>query len=421
MSKSPSYEVKPEDIKMPPEVRYTAEERRIAEKFGFDRLKDVMRITWGDAVDKGRDTTLAPFVKRMAILAAEGNKVVVWRTIFPDLKAKWFDYGTDEFREKLYDESKALTDIQRDEFQRMKRYVSEIRNMFATQGDLNPKVIDLIHEHGMEALQWGDGLFDNMCPPHVLYAGFTPIAREHRLQQKHPGICRVDRFGRPQYGVWEYRYKEAREATIERFLYEIQAYEFDGMLVSTRTHSVPAMDGEEFGYNDVIEKELVERTGVSFRDADYEFRTDVQETRRRIVGESLTLFLRELRQAWPRNKKLYIGIPRTDYFGPPYGNIFIDWRTWLNEKLVDGLYLGELSGKALYRWAIKERDYRNYIADEEAGKGVRPYYYDLEYIYGPACKAAGAELMMERNAKSIMMEAFGGQYQPALEVGKQPE
>lgn len=421
MSTSLKYEVKPEDITRPPELRYTPEEKRIADKFGFDRLKDVARITWGDAVDKGKDTTLDPFVRRMAILAAEGNKAVVWRTIFPDLKEKWFDSGTEESRATLYDESKALTDIQREEFQRLKRYYLEIRKMFDTRGDLTPRVIDLIHENGMQAWQWGDGLFDNFGPSSILYAGFTPCSREHRLQQRNPGICRVDRFGRPQYGVWEYRYKEAREATIERFLYELQAYDFDGMLISTRTHSVPATDGDQYGYNDVIERELVERTGISFRDSAYRCRPDVQEARRRIVGESVTLFLRELRAAWPKDKKLYLGIPRTDYFGPPYGNVFVDWRTWLAEKLVDGLYLGELSGKALYRWAIPEDSYRNYIADEEAGKGVRPYYYDLEHIFGPACKAAGVDLIVDRGAMSVMMEAFGGQYRPTLEVGKQPE
>ena len=90
----------------------------------------------------------------------------------------------------------------------------------------------------------------------------------------------------------------------------------------------------------------------------------------------------------------------------------------MDEKLVDGLYLDELSGKALYYPAVTDDDYRNYLADEEAGIGLRPYYYDLEHVYGPACREAGAELFVDRDAKSVKMAVYGGQYRPRLERGE---
>ena len=49
----------------------------------------------------------------------------------------------------------------------------------------------------------------------------------------------------------------------------------------------------------------------------------------------------------PEGKKICIGIPRGDHWGPPYGNIFIDWRTWVEDGLIDELALGELTGKRL--------------------------------------------------------------------------
>ncbi len=406
---SSKYKVKPGEIKLRRSDRYTPAELEFAEKFGFDRMKDVYRITWGDAVDKGHSMTLEPLIRQMAILAAEGNKIIVWRTIFPDHKAEF------SVRRDL-----SAFDPQHPDTRRVRAYYENTAAMFKTQGDLNPKVLDLIRANGMLALHWGDGLFDNFAPPWMLFGGLaTPFMWESRLQHDRPGICRVDRFGHPHYGVWEYRYPEAREYAIKRFLWEMQSYDFDGMLISTRSHSVPALDGEQFGYNDVTDAELQRRAGVSFREAAYWRRPDVQETRRRILGEAATLFLRDLRAVWPKGKKLYIGIPRAEYFGPPYGNIFIDWRTWLNEKLVDGLYLGEISGKALYYPAITNAEYRNYIADEEAGIGLRPYLYDLNCIYGPACKAAGAELFVNRDSASIKQEMFGGQYMPNLERGRQ--
>jgi hypothetical protein len=189
-------------------------------------------------------------------------------------------------------------------------------------------------------------------------------------------------------------------------------------MLSTRSHCIPATDGELYGYNDVIDKELIKRTKVSFRSPEYKSNENAKETRRRILGESVTIFLRELRGKWPENKELIVGIPRGDYWGPPYGNIFIDWRTWLKEKLVDGLYLGEISGKTLYRNVITPDQYRNFLSDEEAGIGVNPYYYDLEHIYGPECVDAGVKLYVNGDSKSVKRESCGGQYFPRLEIGK---
>ncbi|MFA6568689.1 MAG: hypothetical protein WCS96_10790 [Victivallales bacterium] len=387
---------------------YSTEEKRVMRKFGFKRMKDIHRITWGDAVDKGKMTTPEEIRKDMRFLAeTEQDKIIVWRTLFRDHKAKWFN---------IADQSIYKTTIPQHRL--MMAYFNNIERMFASQGDLNKVAIDAIHEGGMEAWHWGDGLFDNFAPPSVLYQGMTPFAWEAKLQTQNPGICRMDRFGRPQYGVWEYRYPEAREFTIQRLVEEVNAYSFDGMMLSTRTHSVPALDGEQYGYNDVVDDELKLRTGLSFNDPQYWRNPNAHETRRRILGESVTLFLRDLRKAWPKGKKLVIGIPRTDYWGPPYGNVFIDWRVWVEEKLVDGLYLDDLSGKALYYPAIVDDQYHDYLADEEAGIGLRPYIYDLEHVFGPACAEAGAELLVYRDAKSVVQAVYGGEYRPRLERGE---
>ncbi len=405
------FHVPPREIFHTHDSRLHATERRIAEAFGFGRMKDLYRITVGDWYGR-RMVTPADVDASLAIQAARGMQVIVWRTVFRDHKARWFDVRDPS----LYDPAR-----HKDYAAYIAAYRRHTEAAFAEGADPNAVAVELIREYGMEAWHWGDGLFDNGAPAHVQYAGLAPFPSESKLQAARPAICRQDRFGHPQYGVWEYRYPEARAATVQRLLEEIAAYDFSGMVLSTRTHAVPALDGEQFGYNDVIEDDLKRQTGVGFRDAAYLRHPVAQEARRRIAGESVTWLLRDLRAAWPRDKKLVIGIPRGDYWGPPYGNLFIDWRTWLAEGLVDGLMLGEVSGKALYDSAIERGQYRNYLCDDEAGIGLNPYFYDLEHVYAPACRAAGAEWVVCPDSASMMQACWGATRIPKLERGQQPD
>ena len=58
-------------------------------------------------------------------------------------------------------------------------------------------------------------------------------------------------------------------------------------------------------------------------------------------------------KAWPTLLRTCIGIPRGDRSGPPYGNICVDWRTWVAEGLVHELFVGELTGRSIRQCAVE--------------------------------------------------------------------
>ncbi|MFQ6097349.1 MAG: hypothetical protein ACE5O2_06425, partial [Armatimonadota bacterium] len=105
----------------------------------------------------------------------------------------------------------------------------------------------------------------------------------------------------------------------------------------------------------------------------------------------------------PGRKRICIGVPRGDYFGPPYGNMYLDWRTWVEEKLIDELVLGELSGKGLYP---RRKDYKGYVFDQEAGLGVRTVREDIAERYGPLCREHGVELYVQARPDSLWVWAL---------------
>ena len=49
-----------------------------------------------------------------------------------------------------------------------------------------------------------------------------------------------------------------------------------------------------------------------------------------------------------RKKEFLVGVPQGHYLGLPNSNMHGDWRTWVGERLVDGLVVGVVTGKLLF-------------------------------------------------------------------------
>ena len=108
-------------------------------------------------------------------------------------------------------------------------------------------------------------------------------------------------------------------------------------------------------------------------------------------GEYVVQFYRELREALP-GKVIYTGIPRGRYFGPPYGNLFLDWESLAREKLVDGLVIGVYSGKSLHGPLSVPHAKIGYLSSEDDGIGVPSPTEAVEHVYGPLCRQHGVKL-----------------------------
>jgi len=98
-------------------------------------------------------------------------------------------------------------------------------------------------------------------------------------------------------------------------------------------------------------------------------------------------------------RKLAVGIPRCERLGPPFGNMLLDWRTWVQSGIVDELRVGVVSGRWLH--TDKPAGY-GYVGSDEDGIGVKSLLEDVDTTFGPFCKAHGCPLYITQSNFQIL-------------------
>ncbi|MBM4080194.1 MAG: hypothetical protein FJ278_10890 [Planctomycetes bacterium] len=259
----------------------------------------------------------------------------------------------------------------------------------AVEGDMMAEIIKECHAAGIKVYAY-QSIFDCGSPTTYLYGGNTPYIWQSKFTIAHPEYLVESRDGKErQWGVLCYACPEARQYIISVFKNALAKWPFDGLYICTRSHSKRAEFADQFGYNAPIAEEFKRRHGVDIRTQDFSKPQwwDLQ-------GEYLTQLLREFRQEF-RDKEIHIAIPRSDYIGPPFGNMRLDWRTWCQEKLVNGLVLGVNSGAFHYPNSLNRP---GYVQSAQDNLAMRPLDFDLGQWFGPVCKAAGVELYLQRSS-----------------------
>ncbi|MBN2450485.1 MAG: hypothetical protein JXR77_08845, partial [Lentisphaeria bacterium] len=244
-------------------------------------------------------------------------------------------------------------------------------------------------------------VFDHGAPEEVLYAGTTPFPWQDRATIEHPEWQTVDLEGRPHWGVIEMAFPEARRLLVDRIADYVRRFEADGVYVCTRTHSLPALHADQFGFSPPIVAEYQRRHGIDITaDPRFDwrsetFRSDAPELEqwRRLRGEYLVQFHRELRRALD-GRRILLGIPRGRYLGPPYGNLYLDWERLVGERLVDGIVLGPHSGKGLHPKLYVPHAGIGYLSSEDDAIGI-PTRQACVASYGPLCSRHGVGLYLQ--------------------------
>lgn len=216
------------------------------------------------------------------------------------------------------------------------------------------------------------------------------LSMQGRLVKEHPEYQWVDRSGMIYLkGVPCYAYPEVRASEL-RFIKEVLSYDVDGLLLTTASHcdqNCPYRVVDMFGYNQPIVKEYKRRYGVDisrFDNITYE-RNDAHfitkfnfigndfdlDLWHRLKGEYFTLFLKQVRQALGKKRKMIVAVNNRTEGVRPMARHHMNWGQWAQKGIIDGLILCEysklkgrgfldnplidslkrqLSGKPLYIW-----------------------------------------------------------------------
>lgn len=242
-------------------------------------------------------------------------------------------------------------------------------------------------------------VFDHGAPLTDLYGGDTPFPFQDRYTIEHPEVQAVDREGNYHNGVLDMAHPQARKLMVDRIAAFVEELDADGAYICTRTHSLPALHADQFGFGKPIVQAYQKRYGINiledprfdYKDPGFNSRDPAVEKWRRLRGEYLVQFYRELRDALP-GKVLYTGIPRGRYIGPPYGNMYLDWESLANEKLVDGIVLGVYSGKQLHPPLYVPHDKIGYLSSEDDDINIPTVEDAIQIVYGPTCRENGVKL-----------------------------
>jgi hypothetical protein len=228
---------------------------------------------------------------------------------------------------------------------------------------------------------------------------FGPMGADNAPQSlftvEHPEYLENDRLQHTyHHGVLCYAYPEARAYRL-RVLGELLGnYDFDGLFLCTRSQSQPAAHADQFGFNAPIVDEFEQRYGVNILRQDFSL-----GNWRRLRGAHLTQLLREIRELTNRRgMRLSIGVPRGSYLGPPVGNLYLDWHSWVEERLVDALCIDQVASVCPSTWfrMWPGQSGYGYMCNHLAGIGMNDLLHDVQDVYGPICTERGCELYLSR-------------------------
>ena len=242
---------------------------------------------------------------------------------------------------------------------------------------------------GLQFWVYHPTIYSDGAPPWVVQPGYMPWSFVHRYVYDHNEVLTIDRNGKKQYLVREYAYPGARADKVAEYVYMAEKWGIKNFLISMRTEAAQTEPGpikaDQYGFNQPVVDAMLSQYGVNIlTDPRFDINNPAWDTTNAMVqnwhrlrGGYLTQLYRELRQAMDAidpNIRLAIHLPG-DYVGPDLGNWVLDWRTWIDEGLIDEL-VQPVSLKAGWDSTVG----KGYLCDLSQGIGILPISTYRNYI-----------------------------------------
>ncbi len=240
---------------------------------------------------------------------------------------------------------------------------------------------------------WHSHLYSDGAPAHIGTPGWgrmVPWSYSVQYFLDHPEGITVDRKGNKLWMVREYAYPEARATKISEFVHMAKTLGVKRFLACMRSEVNQLVDppekGDQYGFNQLVADEMKQKYNVDILtdprfDAfspDFKLDDPMVENWRKLRGGHITQFYRELRKALDEvDPKIEVACTLSgEYAGPPLGNQQLDWRTWVDEGLIDAIiapvtFEGTLDSDA---------DKKNFLTHVRENIGVPTFPQMMEYI-----------------------------------------
>jgi len=224
---------------------------------------------------------------------------------------------------------------------------------------------------------------------------FQHISWQSSFSREHPEYVVVDRSGEHrQWGVLCLAYPEVRSHFCQRFVNLLRDTEFDGLFVCLRSQSRPADFADQYGFNEPVRQDYLTRYGRDICAEDFNL-----QKWRDLLGEYLTIFLSELREALTHTgMRLAVGVARGDVLGPPLGNTTLAWRDWVKRGIIDGLVINQNSSQCPSMWHQLWPMHRGYGYQQNYldGYNMPPLLDHLNSDYEPVLRDQSVDLYVAR-------------------------
>ena len=226
-------------------------------------------------------------------------------------------------------------------------------------------------------------LFSDGAPGNVGTPGsgrMVPWPYCMKYNYDHPEVVTVDRKGKHFYMVSEYGYPGVRKSKVNEFVYMAKKLGLKRFVADLRSEALQIQaapdKADQYGFNEPVVTDMKRLYGVDIMtDPRFDVYSPKYDPCDAMVqkwydlrGSYFTEFLRELRASLKAvDPKIELAISISgDHVGPPMGNWRLDWRTWVNEGLID-----EIISPAFFEATIdKDSGSKAYLTNVLQGKGI---------------------------------------------------
>jgi len=263
----------------------------------------------------------------------------------------------------------------------------------AASFDLHGLAQKLCDRHGLDFWAWHPHVYSDGAPEDVGTPGvgrMIPWRYVSTYTAQHPEVITVDRRGNPLWMVREYAYPGARASKVAEFVHMARTQGIRGFLVCMRSEVSQLVDppdkADRYGFNEPVVRDMKRLYGVDILtdprfDVDSPAFDPLDPTVAKwhdLRGGYVTQLLRDLREALNEvDPRIRIAMTLSgEHVGPPLGNWRLDWRTWVDEGLVD-----EIVSPVFFEATLDfDAPTKGYLTDVRAGKGTVSHRALHEYI-----------------------------------------